>query len=135
MSIDSNLYIYGNNYLKAKTIYTTIELISTFLLQIYYYYLRNIFPKEMKLLIIVLLISETFWKSIYLIYSTRPHQDHSPFAEQQIAQLGLSNTCLICKVYFKTLSCLCPPTLNYHISKCAQSVRLCLLPPIWKHMP
>lgn len=60
MSIDSNLYIYGNNYLKAKTIYTTIELISTFLLQIYYYYLRNIFPKEMKLLIIVLLISETF---------------------------------------------------------------------------
>lgn len=109
-------------------LYTAIEFISTFL-QIYYYYLRNIFPKKMELQIILLLISETFWKSIYLICSTRSHQDHSPFAEQQIAQLGLSNTCLICKVYFKTLSCLCPPILNYYISECAQS----LSGPVYSH--
>lgn len=120
--------------MKAKTVYTAIELTSTFLLQIYYYYLRNIFPKEMKLQIILSLISETFWQSIYLIYPMRPHQD------QQVAQLSLSDTCLICKIYFKTLSCLCPPILNYYISKCAQSLsgsvysrpygNTCLKPPI-----
>lgn len=74
----------------------------------------------MKLQITLLFVSGIFRKSIYLSYSTGPHQGNSPLAEQQIAQLGLSNSYLIFKVYFKTLSQLCPPLLNYYILKCAQ---------------
>ena len=64
-------------------LYTATKFIFTFLS---IYYLLLLFKKHLsqedKLTKILLFVSGTFWKSIYLINSTTPHQDHSPFAEQ-----------------------------------------------------
>lgn len=90
----------------------------------------------MKLQITSLSVSGTFWKSIYLTYSRRLHQNNHLFVEQQIAQLGSSNNCFIFNLYFRTFPGPCPPILNCYISQDAESPsRFCPFRRMWEHMP